>query len=444
MMSFLASVSLPGGLWSSLINTFHSGIGNFGWTIFLLTIVIKLITSPLDFWSKLNTKRQSLIQQKCAPQIAKIKKKFGENQQAIRVQTNALYKKEGLNTGVGCVVTLLHLVLSLVIFFTFYSSLRANSAYQAINQYEILETTYNDKAYEILLSRADEIDEIVVDSYDKADEFTKYYAKGRDLVNAQNEESAENEESTENNVANAEGEENIESIENSEETPLFNDEECIALFNKYNELMNDVQNQAENAVLDKWNTIKSNWLWIANIWVSDAPVEPFLSYSGLVKIANSGGTTYKNYVAENVNANSFTSISNLVNTRGSRTRNGYYILAILAAGITFLSQYVAEAHNKLKNKKAKQVANASMGESLNYSMKMMKFIMPIIMIFFVLQSSASFGIYIVASNIITILIGEIINLIVNRLTRKKQKEVEEVLEKEANRLIKKGKLQEKK
>ena len=83
--------------------------------------------------------------------------KFGANQEAVRTQTNALYKKEGLNTGLGCVITLIHLVLSLVIFFTFYSSLRANSAYQAINQYEILEATYNEKAYEVLSLRADEI-----------------------------------------------------------------------------------------------------------------------------------------------------------------------------------------------------------------------------------------------------------------------------------------------
>ena len=191
MLSYLASVSLPGGLWSSLINWLHSGIGNFGWTIFILTIFIKLITSPLDFWTKLNTKKQSLIQQKCAPQIAKIKKKFGANQQAVRVQTNALYKREGLNSGIGCIVTMLHLVLSLVIFFTFYSSLRANSAYQAINQYEILEATYDEKAYEALLSRAGEIDEYVIDSKETADAFTEKYAKGRNLVNAQNQESAQ-------------------------------------------------------------------------------------------------------------------------------------------------------------------------------------------------------------------------------------------------------------
>jgi len=503
MISYLAgNLSLPGGLWSSLINWFHSGIGNFGWTIFLLTIVIKLITSPLDFWTKLNTKKQSLIQQKCAPQVAKIKKKFGENQQAARVQTNALYKREGLNSGVGCVVTMLHLVLSLVIFFTFYSSLRANSAYQAINQYEILVSTYDDKAYEVLLSRDGDIEEYTLSNEDQkiakanADSFTLKYAHGRNLVTAQTEQTQTDEEIVEDEnplMTNEEyinfyekyydileeisnkysKEENFPNNENvysflisknsdiedyditNNETaenfvniytkakPVFN-KKCIELYNKYKELMTDVQETAENAILKKWDTIKSDWLWISNIWVADSPTKPFLTYQGLVQIANSGGKVYKDYVAENVNANSFTFISDIVNTKGSRTKNGYYILAILAAGATYLAQVIAESHTKLKNKKAKEVAGASMSESLNYSMKMMKFIMPIIMIAFVLKSSASFGIYIVASNIITILTGEAINAIVNKITNKKQKEVESFLEKEANRLIKKGKLQEKK
>ena len=54
IISLLASVQAPNGLWSVLINSFHSGIGNFGWTIFLVTLLVKLVTSPLDFWTKLD------------------------------------------------------------------------------------------------------------------------------------------------------------------------------------------------------------------------------------------------------------------------------------------------------------------------------------------------------------------------------------------------------
>lgn len=441
ILPFLAGVEAPGGLWSILINWFHSGILNFGWTIFLLVIAVKLITSPLDFFTKLSTKKQSLIQQKCAPQIAKIQKKFGANQQAVRTQTNELYKKEGLNSGAGCIIMLVNMVLTLVIFFTFFSSLRANSAYQAINQYEILENTYNNKAVELLVSKNNKITEYEIIDQETAEVFLKDFVKGRELANPELNEENQNSENT-----NADNENtNNENQEGTEiEEPSKTNEEYIAIYNKYSSLVEEVNNGANDAVIEKWHEIKSDWLWVANIWVSDSPMNsPFLTYNGLVSMANSGGKAYSTYVAENIDRDSFTAISNVVNTQGGRTRNGYFILAGLAAIVTFLAQYIAELHNKLKNKKAKQLATASMEQSMNSSMKYMKYIMPVIMIIFVLQSSASFGIYILSSNIASIAFGEISNLIIKKLTYKKQIEVEEILEKEANRQIKKGKLQEK-
>jgi membrane protein insertase Oxa1/YidC/SpoIIIJ len=99
-----------------------------------------------------------------------------------------------------------------------------------------------------------------------------------------------------------------------------------------------------------------------------------------------------------------------------------------------------DLHNKLKNKKAQKLANAS--DATGSSMKILKIIMPIIMIGFALSSSASFGIYLIASSLASIAIGEIVSIIINKMTKKQQQQVEEALEKEANRLIKKGKLQE--
>ena len=113
---------------------------------------------------------------------------------------------------------------------------------------------------------------------------------------------------------------------------------------------------------------------------------------------------------------------------------------MLAGVLTFLSQWFAELHNKLKSKKANIVAKQA--SQPGNAMKIMKFIMPVIMVLFVISTGASFGIYILTSNLASMLIGEIVTLIIAKLTKKKQLEVEEMLEKEANRLIKKGKLQE--
>ena len=508
IISLLASVQAPNGLWSNLINWFHSGIGNFGWTIFLLTLTVKLVTSPLDFWTKLESKKQALIKQKCAPQVAKIKKKFGANQQAVRLQTQSLYKREGMKNGVA---SCLAVILNFVIFITFFSSFRACSAYQAINQYEMLLSTYNSTSVNCLISKNDEISEYTITNEDEATVFVNDFFKGQSLeekneknptveettlVNLYQKYSSLFDSVTEYTITNKDEaiafidsyyngkalfEENKETptedettlinlyqkysslfdsvteytITNKDEATTFvndyfsgkklgEERTLINLYQKYSTLIDDVQNTTSQAVINKWNEIKSSWLWIENIWVADAPVYPFQTYEDFIKVTNNGGKVYSNYVSENIDEASFSAISSVVNSLSDRKNNGFLILAVLAAGITFLSQYISELHNKVKNKKAKTAVDFSMQESLEMSMKIMKIIMPIIMMVFTLTNTASFGIYIVASNIASIGIGEVSNVIIKKITHKKQLEVEAVLEKEAQRLIKKGKIQEKK
>ena len=401
------AVNAPGGLWSILIDWINGGVLNFGWTILLLTLLVKIVLSPLDFGVKYTTKKQMLVQQKCAPQIAKLQKKFGNDQKTLQVQQQALYKREGLNMGVGCIVMLVNLILTMVIFFTLYSSLRSVSAYHAIDEYEQIHAEYESSYYQSLIDFSDS-DEIV--DKESAMEWQTNFDTAKEFV---------------------------ENEENDPESPEFIEHETtyengLAMAQKATE-------DASKSAVNKWNSIKSSWLWIENIWVADATTSPFPTYDGLKSLASNGGKYYSEYVTNNINEAEYNTIAGLIQ-QNSRAQNGYYILAVLAGVLTFLSQWLAELHNKLKNKKANIVAKQA--SQPGNAMKIMKFIMPVIMVLFVISTGASFGIYILTSNLASMLIGEIVTLIIAKLTKKKQLEVEEVLEKEANRLIKKGKLQE--
>ena len=396
LLSLLSSVSKPKSLWITLIEWIQSGVGNLGWTIILVTVLIKLITSPLDFWVKFNTKKQTLIQQKCAPQVAKLQKKFGSDRQTLQVQSQALYKREGLDMRSGCIVMLINTILTFTIFITFYNDLRKYSTYQAIDQYEQIESTYTENYYKEFVN------------YSSTDEFTK-------------------------------------------------DEDVVAWFDSYNEMAaGDAKDQeyarvkpaidyatekASDAAVDYWehNKKDSSWLWIQNIWVADGTARAFPTYKTVKSMAKDTG--YKKYFADNINETSYSKISNLISDNAPRQNNGYYILPILAGAITFLSQYVAELHTRLKNKKANRLAKEANTTTAS-TMRTMKIVMPIIMVVFTLTASASFGLYILASNIATMALGELTTVIINALTKKKRLEVEESLEKEANRLIKKGQFKE--
>lgn len=388
IFSIISAVSAPHDLWTILINWMRGAIGNYGWTILLFTILVKLIMSPLDFMVKYQTKKQTLVQKKCSPQIAKIRKKFGANQQQVRIQTQAIYQREGIKMGSGCIFMLLNMVLTMVVFFTLFSSLRKVSAYETIHQYEEIEQTY-DATY---ISSIRELtgDETLVD-----EAAVNVFLGNLDSNNPDHD--------------------------------------------QYFVYAETATKTAANAAVEKWNSLKDSWLWVDNIWVADATTAPLPTYDGLVSTAKSGG--YKKYVEENIDKEKYTAISSYISTHAERSKNGYFILPIMVGLLTFLTQWVTDLHNKLKNKKAQTLAKVS--DQAAGTMKMMKIIMPLIMVMFAFTSSTSFGIYLLASSIAALAFGEVITLIINKLTKKQQAEVEEVLEKEANRMIKKGMLQEK-
>ena len=411
LIPFLSSVKAPKSLWVTLINWIKASVGNLGWTIILVTVLIKLVTTPLDFWVKFNTKKQTLIQQKCAPQVAKLQKKFGADRQGFQRQSQALYKREGLDMRSGCIVMLINTILSFTIFITFYGDLRKVSAYEAINQYEQIEATYTSNYKTAYLDKSN----------------AKYSFENWEAVEAKYSELEQ-------------GYKDLESMEEGNEKTNKKTEldELKAELDSFALYATEV---GSDKAVEFWKKDRKNssWLWVQNIWVADSKANVFPSYDALKSIAKDTG--YTNYVTTKIDKTNYNKIASLISENAPKHNNGYYILPILAGVITFLSQYISELHTRLKNKKANKIAKEA-NTSTASTMKVMRIVLPAIMVIFTLTASASFGLYILASNVATMALGELTTLIINSLTKKKQLEVEADLEKEANRLIKKGQFKE--
>lgn len=412
-MLLAEALAAPHDLWTIILNWILGSVVNYGWTILLFTMLVKFVLSPLDFGVKYTSKKQSLIQKKCAPEIAKLNKKYGADQQTVKVQTNALYKREGLNAGTGCIVMLINMILTIVIFFSLFSALRNVSAYEAIRQYNEVEQSYETAYYDSVVNYSAEDDITTRDEAKTA--FDTYFA----------------------------AKSFIENTENNDSTEGYDSQKAI--YDKYkgtftDENLNAFTIAGSDAAVQTWNSVKSSFLWIENIWVADSTnASPFPNYDELLSIANNGG--YGEYVQNNINKDTCNRLANMIVTNTGRAQNGYFIIAILSGVVTFLSQFISQLHNRLKNKKANALAKAS-EKSMGTSMKVMMIAMPIIMVIFAVTTGAAFGIYIVSSSIASIIIGEISTLIIDCITKKKREEVEAYLEKEANRLIKKGRFQE--
>ena len=82
---------------------------NFGIAIILFTVITKILLFPLQ----LKSKKGMIDQQRIAPQLAALEKKYRNNKQKYSEEVQKLYKKEGVSMMGGCLPTLLMLVVIL-------------------------------------------------------------------------------------------------------------------------------------------------------------------------------------------------------------------------------------------------------------------------------------------------------------------------------------------
>ena len=72
--NLLVPLSWPAkGLWENIIKWF-AGVGNFGVAIILLTLCLKLLLLPLDFWNKSVSRKMTANNALMQPELEEIKK----------------------------------------------------------------------------------------------------------------------------------------------------------------------------------------------------------------------------------------------------------------------------------------------------------------------------------------------------------------------------------
>ena len=103
-----------------VFNFFASLVSNYGWVILLLTLFIRLVTSPLTYTSYLSGAKMKVLR----PELDTIKKRLGDDQQAFAMEQMKLFREAGVNPLGGCIPAL----LQIPIFFALYSFFNSNLA----------------------------------------------------------------------------------------------------------------------------------------------------------------------------------------------------------------------------------------------------------------------------------------------------------------------------
>jgi YidC/Oxa1 family membrane protein insertase len=101
-----------------VFNFFHNFVSSYGIVILLLTLFIRLLTSPLVYSSYLSGAKMKALR----PEIEILKKKTGGDQQQMGVEQMKLFREAGVNPLGGCIPAL----LQIPIFFALFSFFNSN------------------------------------------------------------------------------------------------------------------------------------------------------------------------------------------------------------------------------------------------------------------------------------------------------------------------------
>jgi len=100
-------------LW--ILIKFHAFTGNYGWSIILLTLLVRIVFYPLTARGNASMKKMQLVQ----PRIKELREKYKDNPQLMNTKMMEIYRTEGISPFGGC----LPILLQIPVFFALYATL---------------------------------------------------------------------------------------------------------------------------------------------------------------------------------------------------------------------------------------------------------------------------------------------------------------------------------
>ena len=95
-----------------LLEFINGWTGNFGWTLIIFGVLVKLLLT----WPTAKAKKSTMKMSRLAPKVQAIQKKYENDQQKQNEAVQALYKEEGVSMGGGCLWSLLPLLIMIPLY----------------------------------------------------------------------------------------------------------------------------------------------------------------------------------------------------------------------------------------------------------------------------------------------------------------------------------------
>ena len=348
-----------------ILRWIQGGVVNAAWTMVIFTLIIKLVTFPLDFYSRYKMKKNAVIMEDLKPVLEKLQKQCKGDKTMYNQRMYPMLKKEGYSTFGACLPTLVTLALFIFIF----SGLNTYATARNADIYNRMVETYN---YHTLT--ADEYNAL-------EDPSGRYYIDTKD-----------------------------------------------AGADVYDVSTEAGKTAVDELLVKRYDELNPSWLWVKNPWRPDVAYSEKLGIFSFVAPAQSVAT-YREFtdgkfgirgikgenVDEAVGINNYNKVMGAVSA-DKGTNNGLYILIVLAVGISFFSQWLMQ--------KTQQASNQDMAGCMGKgTMKFMLILFPIMMGFFAFSYTSVFTLYIITNSLFTtgstFLINYIVGVQMKKLQEKK-------------------------
>ncbi len=452
-----------GNFWITLISWMVQITSSVVLGIVLFTVLLKLVTLPFDYVSRASMRKNSLKMEQMRPELEKLQKQYADNKDLYNQKMMALYKKNGYSMFGACLPT----ILTLVIFIIALNGFSDYSRYQNKLYFYNMSCSYNnvvyagfeiDKSENAYITRNADTGVIEIDTeklYQAVENTNSATVTANNgtkdfIINVFKTETTNNgsttgtleiytengyvklkadysvnqEERVFNNVytfelipgalSDADVINATKSQENNNLTILIDDEaktfeQAKALNSQLTEkdFIEDIRQQKS---AEKFREENNSFLWVKNVWVTDSPLKhPVESSWETFKSTHSYsdsdiGNDYNNLIAKL--------------EYEKNAPNGFFVLVILTAGVSLLTQIV------MGNSQKAQMELQTVDGQGAQTQKIMKWMMPIMMAIFAFMYTAAFSIYIILSSLISLGITFLINFIVDRKFNKQNQQKE--------------------
>ncbi len=372
----------------TLIRWLITGVGSVGVGIILFSVILKVIVLPFDVYQRISMRKQNLKMKENQAKMEKLQKQYANDKDKYNQKVMEMYKESGISMFSSC----LPLILSLIIFIVAINAFNAYSQYANVENYNVMVDSYNAKVE--TLCKDMETDEAFL----RYDETQKVYFFDADK------------------------------LYEKEEIKAFVDGAMAADENKTKDLAIKEYfiSEGQKAVLaayEKDVLHNTSFLWIKNIWATDAsykhPVLSFSEFKTEVERQNfqvGSNTTGFAGVAEFTNVyeeDTYNTITGKLTAQKSQA-NGYYILILLSIGTILLQQWISMA-----GQKEQQKYSSVDGQGASQQ-KMTMIIMTVMFAIFSFMYSSAFSIYMIMSNVLSLISTIVINKLVDIAESKKE------------------------